>query len=566
MIAANNSKRRMRGCRAACLLAFLAFLPRIAAAHGTVFFEANPDYASRFNLASVQAPTQIIMPPGDFWGGVDLWFDNEGPSGTATVELRRGDGTFIASVAANVPRRARVWGGSRLHIDFPFQVAITPSEPYQLTVESTLTDLFFYYFPRNQLLEHSSQYYPGAYGEPYLGPLRFGVTEQEFKLKLALTELREEAPPEVRNVAARLISPTEVAFAFNANESVDFRADLAPEGGTSFQTEFQGTYRFCPAESPPCALAVPVFPDTNYAFELFVKDQWENTSTARGSFRSLPAPSSPSPTPPPSGTPPAPGGTPAQTSAPTPGPDRMPPLILNARAIVISSERIQIAWQTNEAADSRLTLMAGTASLGTVSDATRELEHLLFLSGAFSPGQSYEAVIASRDPSGNEATERLAVRIPERTPQASGSPISAPASAEPPLLPSPAAFTPSSYTAAVQASQNEGMLAVRWNPPDSGMPPHGYRVDVFDESLRLVGTQNVPRGTNEASLPIGQHTGYRVIVYGNTNGAFEKIGAPITVQPEGGTRAPVGRGMFLVVFLALTAIPLLVLIRKFARS
>ena len=561
----------MRGYLAACVLAFLALIPLTAAeAHGTVFFEANPDYASRFNIASVETPPQLIMPPGDFWSGVDLWFDNEGPGGEAIVELRRGDGALVAAAAAHVPRRARIWGGSRLHVDFPSQIAIIPSEPYRLTVESALTDLFLYYFPRNQLLQHSSQYYPGAYGEPYLGPLWFGDTEQEFKLKLAFIELREGTPPEVRNAAVRLTSPTEAVLAFNANESVDFRADLIPEGGTLFRTEFREAYSFCPAETPPCAFTIPVFPDTNYTFELFVKDQWENTSVAEGIFRSLPAP-------PPAGGPPSPPpagpGSPSPAAPPVPSPsfaapppaDRDPPRIVNARATLLAPERVQIVWQTNEAADSRLTLMEGAVSLGTVRDATYELEHALTFSSALTPGADYVGIIASRDPNGNETTERLPLRIPERTPENSPVPSPAPLPRESPASSTITPVTPP-YTATIQTAQSGTTIRVQWNPPAAGAPPHGYRVDVFDTAHRLVRTETISKETSAVSLAVPANERYEVIVYGNTNGTLEKIGAPSVIEttPSPPERMPVNRFAFTAAFFLILAIPLAILIKKIA--
>lgn len=545
--------------RIAALVVLIAALPLLALAHGSPYFEFAPDISYRVALVSGATLAQSFTPQNDFLKGIDVWLDNPGAPGSATVEIRTEFGTLIVSKTVTVPTIPQLWSGTRFHVDFPNQLTLAAGTAYELRIVSAVADLGAYVADRAALLTHNSQYY-SEYLSGLVGSATLNGTAQEFAAKFALYEIAESVPPALANLTATVLAPTSVRIEFNANEPVDFRADAAPtSGGSAVSAAWSGAYQACGEEIGLCALTLTVSPSTAYQFTLFARDAWGNENSTSGNFTTPegpPAPGSGQGPPAPTFIPLPPAPPPPPPGSPPPPPDTTPPIILNAHVAALAANAATVAWSTNEAANSELMVRLGSAVgavVATAADATYELEHLLSVA-ALAPETAYAAVIRSLDPAGNQNSLTLQFTTPETTPQqgpgqtpstSSGqAPPPAGGSEPPPPPPAPSGTTspPAGTGTSSQTPQLPGLTlnvtplsagaaptataTIAWTAPAEGEPDRGYRVDIFDEDWNLATQVLVPTGAHEVAVPRLAPGTYRIVVYENRGGILRKIAEP----------------------------------------
>src|SRR3989344_1931063 len=140
------------------ILLFAAFtVPHVVESHGLNVLEFNPDESSRLKVSSNNL-TQTFIPQNDAINGLDLWFDNTGNSGTASLKLYNQNGSLVSeknNIA--IPSLLEKRGGNRFHIDLSGQIVVSANQTYTLKIESNMPNLFIYYADRVQLLEHNAQ-------------------------------------------------------------------------------------------------------------------------------------------------------------------------------------------------------------------------------------------------------------------------------------------------------------------------------------------------------------------------------------------------------------------------
>ena len=500
----------------AILAAGILIAPRVLA-HGIAFFSFTPEVTKYHAVATGATPSQSFEPQNDYLSGIDLWIAHPGPARAATVELRRENGGLLASQSILIPTTPTIWGGAPLHVDFERQISVSNTERYRLRVPDAPAELRLAIADRNQLLGHTSLSYPLTYAEHLAGPAYLGDIPQDFTFKFALYETRERTPPQISNLTTVAVNPEETRVEFNTNEPADYRADFGISEPYISHTPFLERYEFCRETISVCAVSLAVTPNTTYHYRLVVHDIWENESVADGMFRSAPAP--PPPAPPSGGTqspiPLPPAGTPLP-SPPPPSrpPDTERPIISDLRIVSFTSQTVQISWRTNEASNSRLSILEGARSVSLVEDTNFELEHTLETPAVLMPKKSYTALVASYDPSGNVASARLPFETPEFT-----STPAAPSSLQPP--PSTALPLTTTVTA-------EGLNIAR----NMLTPEHtnSYRIDILDSHFALIAQRTLSAAEQALEinhLPAGT---YRIVVYRDRGSFFEKVSEPALVS------------------------------------
>jgi len=134
-------------------------LPLVSvSAHGTVFYEFNPDSATGLNIVSTNESAQLFLPQNEFLGGMDFWVDNSGSPGPVTFELYNENNVLITTKTVTVPTILPISGGKKLNFDFNNQLSVSDNEIYTLKIISTLPNLNFYYANRIKLLGHNDPY------------------------------------------------------------------------------------------------------------------------------------------------------------------------------------------------------------------------------------------------------------------------------------------------------------------------------------------------------------------------------------------------------------------------
>jgi len=512
--------------------ALLFLLPLFIFAQGVNYFEFNPDYfkTKSLNVSSGGLLYEIFLPANEFLGGADFWFDNAGSSGLAIFELRDQNNNLITSKNITIPHIDPVSGGQRVHVGWNSQVPVVSNDKYRIKISSALPQLQIYYADRIKFLGHN---------EPHIsdyinGAAEVNGEEQQFSFKYALYESNESSVPLISNIAWAVISENQMRIDFNTNEPVDFRIEYGLSGQDYSQTtNWTGEYQFCSEGVATCNLFVNVIPNTAYQYTLTVNDSWGNQNQVNGTFESgqiqTPSPTGEptltlTPTPTTSLTP-TPSDTTPPTSSPTPLPaDNIPPAISNLRVVLLTDTSVEIAWTTNEVANSHL--LISTPFLITItdkSDPTMELEHLLKINGGLGANVAYVATVTSIDQGSNKSQSKISFTT---LPPIISSNLSSP-------TPEPSnqsnqqsnQVTPSSFTSGglVQWDQSSG--------GGGGVARDGYRVDIFDQEGHLVKTVNVSAGSYDTGS-LGLEKGdYNVIVYANKGeGVFEKIDQPVTLE------------------------------------
>lgn len=506
------------------LLAALMFAPIAVFAHGTAFFEFNPDAytVSSLQTASVDTPYELFIPQNDHLRGVDLWLSNSSTPGSLTVALYNANNTLLATKVSAVPALADSTAGTRFHIDFPSQFAVSGTATYTLKITTDIPTLRLYYSDRIALVEHNAPY-PSAYQN---GIARLGTEEKAFSFKFALYETSETTVPVLSNVSVSLAQYAQAAFQFNATEPVDFKIDFGPAGHPyTGNSDFTGEYVFCGAGVGVCGRTIAVQPGTDYGYTLTAKDVWGNQAIASGSF-TVPADDQPLPT-----ATPAPGAT----SSATPVPDTTPPVISNFNIATLTDTSVGLAWTTDEAANSYVLISIPPALItaGSNNDSTLELEHYLTV-GNLDPDNNYIAKVTSYDAVGNVSSKSVAFKTLKK-------PV-------PPPSPSPSASTPPSggtATPAPAASPSVsvqpgtgGASTINWSAPAGGEPSGGYRVDIIGPDGKLIKTVAVPAGTHSTTVSGLGNGKSSVVVYADNGKYFEKIAAPAQIKPPARSLAP----------------------------
>ena len=502
------------------ILVFLFFLlPLSALGHGVNYLEFNPDYfrTRSLNVSTSGAVYEIFLPVNEFLSGFDLWFDNSGSAGLASFELWNGNGQLIATKGLTISHIDPISGGQRTHIDLNSQISVVAGNKHRLKISSTMPELQIYYSDRIKFLGHN---------EPHLSDYLNGAAEvngeeKEFSFKYALYETVESSAPSISNIGWTVISPEQMRIDFNVNEPIDYRIEYGISGqGYGQSTNFIGEYRFCVQGTALCSILVSVFPDFEYQYTLTVKDSWGNQSQTVGTFESgqgQTSTSTPTPTLSPTGSV---VSTPTESPSASPTSlvqDEVPPAISNLRIAEVSPSSVEIAWTTNEAANSHL--LISTPFLITItdsSDPTLELEHLLKVGNVLGPNTNYIATITSMDLGSNSSRASISFKTLSSIPSSlTGSPKS-------PTQPSPQSQEQSKIT----TESGSGSSAVSWSVPQEGEPSGGYRIDVFDKEGNLMKSILIPSGTLSSEISGLEDGDYTVIVYSNEDGVFEKVDQP----------------------------------------
>src|SRR3989338_138959 len=496
----------------------LSLVTGYASAHGSPYFEFSPDEATPLRIGDYTSVAEVFLPKNEFLGGFDFWVDNPGPSGIVTFRLRDVGGNFVNSKNAIIPHIDPVSGGTRVHVDFTNHVPVFGNQKYRFEIITSLADLNFYYAPRILFLEHNapptSEYVNGA--------ARIDGEEKEFSFKFALYENTETALPVISNVSAQIVSSSQVRVEFNANEPVDYKISYGIAGGALNQhTDYRGIYEFCGTGISVCGLTASVLPNQNYDFTLFARDSWGNETNYSGSFLSY--------------------SEPAQEPEALPS-DTAPPIISNFRVLNIKSNSADVAWSTDEAANSNI-LVSFTDNYITIAaanDTTFELEHFLSSGDNLTQATTYFVTARSRDVYDNEARATTTFTTLATLPPPSPPPTSTPPP-PPPTPPSPPPPPPSppsppppstqtdSISVEIQNSDNTGSYnaVVSWQAPSSGSEPtEGYRVDLFDENKKLVGSNLANAGDRFVYFLNIKEGKYSAIVYAVEDSAFKKIDKP----------------------------------------
>ncbi|MDP3792190.1 MAG: fibronectin type III domain-containing protein [bacterium] len=523
------------------MLAQFLLVPLFLFAHGTNYIEFNPDSAESLKMIDGAVPSQVFYAQNDFLGGVELWVANPGSSGTATFDLLNEQGYILTSKFVTISNIAQTGNGTRLHVDFGSQIAVLADKKYSIRVVSSMPELQLYYSDRVQVVSHNAPFL----SEYITGVGKLGSDEQTFSFKHALYETIESSAPIISNVAWTVISPTQMRVDFNANEPVDHKVEYGPSGqGYTQSVNFTGGYTFCAEGVATCKFFVNVVPNTTYQYILSVKDSWGNQSQTNGTFESgqsqtpIPTPSptgSGSPAPSPTTTP---TGTAPPTSSPTPAPmDKIPPLISNLRIVLLTDTSVQIAWTTNEAANSHLLISTPFfITITDTSDPTMELEHLLKINSGLGANVAYVAKITSIDSGSNESQDSInfttlpPTDINPPSPSQQPSQINQTNQSNQTGQTSQGGQSGQSQSSQVTTSSSGSGGYVQWDKPLSGEPSSGYRVDVFNKEGNLVETITVPNSSFGVKIPDLEDGEYSVIVYANNDGVFEKIDKPVELK------------------------------------
>jgi hypothetical protein len=502
------------------ILFFILWPFAFVSAHGDLFIEFNPDSSDSLNILYSSDPIQIFLPQNEFLGGMDFWVDNSGSQGLATFELRDANNVVVASKTLNIPTILDTSGGQRLHIDFDNQIWVANNQNYSMKIISALPDLNIYYANRINLISHNAPYI-----SQYInGVANVGGIVQDYSFKFALYEGSEVSPPVISNANVINTSANESVISFSANEPVDFKAKYGLSGqGFTQTTSYVGGYTYCGSGINLCSLPIYVLPNTNYDYMLFVRDTWGNEATFSGAFVSfdsgLPAPSA------------SLTGSPSASPTPTSSDDEdvTPPVISNAQVADVTYNSVEIAWTTDEAADSDI-IISFTKELITVaanSDSTFELEHLLSSGPTLAPGKTYIATIISRDISDNESQTTINFTTLAETPTPTP-PVKSTAESDTPT-PTPTDSQTSGGGDGIKIisdPDNEGSVTISWSP-SSGGGFDGYRVDVFDADNNLVHSSETPVDSNSVNISNLNKGKYTVIVYEKDGDVFRKAVDPI---------------------------------------
>ena len=546
------------------LTLFLSAISAGVFGHGNSFFEFASNAVSKsITVSKVETPYQFFKPYNDFIGGFDVWIANQGAVGSASFGLRDQNDNLLAAKTVSIPYVGKIWGGTVFHVDFNEPVNVSSTAMYKIKILSSAPELEFYYVSLTQLLLHNTDRYFFA---DAAGPARLGSADQNFAFKFALYEGNDNLAPIVSGASTSIVSLYEAKIVFNANEPVDYKIIFSIDGENGQAVDFSGNYRLCPEGVAVCSVGLSVKPDKTYNYQLIVKDEWGNEAQLSGFFETMKSGSSPES--------PATSSPPLPEEPPVVG-DTAPPAISNSRLINLFYNSAKIAWQTDEAANSDLTIWsAGSQKIVNVVDNTLELEHVLETGNVLKPNTQYSAALSSADLSGDTGTQTIVFTTPKEE-------VAAPSDNKDIVLKSPESggnnqeISPSPVIGnsflIVQFLEGDkaGNAIISWLAPAGGEPTDGYRIDIFDENKELKQQIFVSAGTHEIKVNLDPGK-YTVIVYANNGGFFEKVAEELVVtisekQPFLGAFLSQSRYFFLI-FMAIAVIVVLAALKLIKRK
>jgi hypothetical protein len=531
------------------LVPFLFLIPLVALAHGTVFLEFLPSTTGSLNPNVAVPPSQILFPQNDFISGFDLFIANPFQSASLNVVFQD-DVTkeILAERTVTVPVIPEEPGGKRFHIHLPEQIEISSSGRYAITLTTPLQDLQIYYGSRVYLLQHTEQFASDLLG----GYVRLPSGDQSYSFKFTLYETQESVPPVVTGVVAEVISSSEARVYFNANEPVDSRVTYSYPGGPVQVQDFTGSYTTCSEGVVKCSVPLSIISGKTYQYVLRAKDTWGNYTEVSGTFST-----DDGTTPPPS--PPDDEGDDSEEDQG----DVIAPVLTNARVVAVQDQFVQVAWHSNEAANSRLTVVLPTDPskiITTVSDQTFELEHFLSTASVLMPETDYLGIVSSADPSGNISSTTIAFKTLAAPPGDEGDDSKEDGKTDDGATTTPGTPDDGSQDEVLppievhDSDEGEG-VEISWSPTIPAKD--GYRIDIFDKNHKLIDQQFVNAETYKIIVKGLKPGTYYVVVYANNDGVFQKVGQPLffSIQPaEENPLAWVFRIGFAAAFILVTGL------------
>lgn len=489
-------------------IGIVLLMPSASFAIEEKFFEFATDVGMPINVPTGSVATQEFKILNDSINAVDVWFDNTGSSGSVTFGLYNAANALLVSRTMTVGHIDPFYAGQRLHVNFNKTIEVTSGALYTLKITSALPALRLYSIARVQFVEHNAPYVISdaigattVNGDPLLSVLKF-----------ALYEENDSEAPVITNATSTLRGVDTVRILFNASELIDYSLSYGLLGALERATvEFKGIYSICFEGVRDCFIDINTQSNAIYNYRLITRDSWGNESYVDGVFESwksgAPVPQPPADTPP---------SVPQAPTQPTPQEPLVQAFtITNARVVAVTDRSVQMAWTTNRAANSILTIStdsAGINAITTTRDDARELEHIRTSDAVLLANRTYYAIVTSYDANGAMAAQMITFS----TTMATTNPL---------LATTPSASTPLS----VSISDEQQSLAITWNALSTGEPNTGYRVDIIDGKGSLARSMALTTGTHSAVVENLEGGEYHAVVYADNQGVLEKVAAPAAV-------------------------------------
>lgn len=214
--------------------------------------------------------------------------------------------------------------------------------------------------------------------------------------------------------------------------------------------------------------------------------------------------------------------------------------ITNARVVSVTDTTATIAWTTNIAADSRVTLRTQLSPLyiiNSFSDPTLELEHTLVITG-LSPKANYfadtysslgQSLVLTTYTIGFQTLPSSTTVPPDDSdtppPDSSGdnpNDQSITDSTPPPNN----SNSPNPLPDLSISSSGLNQTNISWAPSLDGVPISGYRIDIFDYDHNLERQILLPGETTNAKVPKLYSGIHHVVVYADNEGVYTKVAPP----------------------------------------
>ncbi|KKU90245.1 MAG: hypothetical protein UY19_C0005G0048 [Candidatus Wolfebacteria bacterium GW2011_GWA2_47_9b] len=475
------------------------------------FFEFATDVGVPIEIPTGSIAIQEFKVHNDYINAIDLWFDNAGSSGSATVTFLDSSNAVLTSKSVTIAPSDPFYTGQQLHVRFSKTVGITSGSWYKIRITSNAPKLRLYGVKRVQFVEHDAPYPIDS----SVGGSSVNGESQIAVFKFALYEETDAEAPIITNASSTISGPDTMQIAFNANELVDRMVSYTRIGSGIVPTiGYTGNYSICFEDIFACPLTIDTQRDALYTYRLTVRDSWGNEAFFDGAFESW---KPGTPVPPADPTVPFVAPPAEAPSSPTESPV-VSVTITDARIVALAYNSVQLSWNTNKAANSSLVVSTdpvGAQVVSTVTTGVYELVHTISTGKGIAAGINYYATIISRDEAGSMAAQVLPFTAPKAGADA------------PPAVPEGSSTPTETLQTSVLGEQ--GLVSIVWDPLVGGEPSNGYRIDIIDAQGNLIESRTVAPGTyaiNVDGLAGGE---YRVLVYADEKGVVEKVAAPATV-------------------------------------
>ena len=500
------------------------------------YFESSYDVAGSLILATAGPSFQYFITYDDYISGFDIWVENEGSSGTASFGLRDSNDNLLSAKTITVPYVARAPGGQKLHIVFDQPVAVVSQQTYKIKMISSMPKLKLYYSNLIDVQVHNAT----NNIEKQIKPAYIGTNEQSFFFKFALYEDGDIAQPIVSNFSVNVISSEKASFRFNANEPVDYKIVFWPDGVNTQETDFFNDFYSCDEGIKECVLEINTSPNTDYNYQLIVKDAWGNETNISGNFISSSDWFYSSAT-----------STPVSTSTPQKMENDSGLIISDDSIVSLDYKSVKIAWRTNKAANSSLLIRLddpGEQAIISVGDLVFELDHVLNSGDILRANTEYIAKIASIDVKGNYISQDINFKTlnsvfspneqnsedennqqPDNNQASSTAPNQSQDNPDNPVenIINEASNSQSVLSGNIQQNNyGDYNFNIAWNNNSYNEISDGYRIDVFDNNKNLAKRLLISREKRGAVIEGLSSGEYYAIIYSDNGGIFEKIAAP----------------------------------------